>query len=304
MISENISIDEKAIYKNILTSLQDEYNLVYVGPDDAIPLETIQKCLDEKSYFPLIEKDFYGDSIFFNAKNIIEELLAKTELTEVQKILFRTTDEYCALNNAVRELDTSYPDIKALEQTDIHTYLRFHSNYDCWLPIWEQGGLQGQGTALAGIMAALSLNPWKVKQAAQKAGIETFGPWKNLTIRNDHELVDYDKFIKVLINTPNYGNWSFFGKVDGETLFDGNFDVEKLTIPAGTLCCMFNWWNGGGSLDFCETLRPVGVKELRRKLAPYHDDLKLVVDTKHKNDYGYTPYGVYGQWVSNDKMLI
>jgi len=303
MAKKTIEIDEKAVYEKLLGELEDTYTLCHVDYRDEIPAKTVQECLDKGSSDVLFDEDLWEDSRIFYADQIITDMMEKEGYDPDQIKLFKGTGEYLDLRCEIESRDDSTPERDACRNTAMHAYVRFHSNYDCWLPMWEQGGIQARGTALAGIMAALSLNPWMVKQAAARRGIETFGPFRNLRSRNGNELVDYDKFIRVLCETPNYGNWSFFGKVDLEALLDNGFRPDGMTIPAGTTCAMFNWWNGGGSLDFCKTLRPVTVKELRRRLAPYHDDLKVVIDEKYNDNYGYTPCNVYGGHVSSDECL-
>lgn len=302
MITKTIIIDEKEIFEKIFSKLDKKYNLVYISYDDEIPAELMQKCIDEKSIYPMTEQDPYDDYYGYYAKEILNELLKK-ELAQDEIDLFRDTEEYLELINEIESRDESTPVRDLIKTNYVSAYLRFHSNYDCWLPIWEQGGIQCWGTALAGILAALSLNPKKVKEAAMRRGIETFGPFRNLPSREGKEVVDYDDFINVLCEMPNYGNWSFFGRLQGSELLDAEFDYENMTIPKGTTCGMFNWWNGSGSLDFCETLRDVNVKDIIKRLAMYKDCLKLVVDDKIKSNTGYCPTEVYGSPVSSHQIL-
>ncbi len=302
MITKTIIIDEKEIFERILSKLDKKYDLVNISYDDEISAELMQKCIDEKSIYPMTEQDPYEDCYYYYAKEILNGLL-KEELTRDEIELFPDTNEYLELINEIESRDESTPVRDLLKANYVGAYLRFHSNYDCWLPIWEQGGIQCRGTALAGILAALSLNPKKVKEAALRRGIETFGPFRDLPSREGKEVVDYDDFINVLCEMPNYGNWSFFGRLQGSELLDAEFNYEDMTIPKGTTCGMFNWWDGGGSLDFCETLRDVNVKDIIKRQATYNDCLKLVVDDKIKSNTGYYPTEVYGSPVSSHQIL-
>lgn len=194
----------------------------------------------------------------------------------------------------------------------IPAYLRLHSNYDCWMRTSE---LRSRGTALCGIMAALSLNPWKVKQAANRRGVSVSGPWPNLQSRNDKELVDYNEFIECLLNRPCYGNWCFFGmypsvrtddglkKIPDDGFFESLVKSNAVAIPKGTVCGMFDWWNGSGSLSFCKTLHDVSVQELRWRIKPYHDGMRIVPDGAH-NHLGYTPHEVYHGYLSEELFLV
>ena len=302
MITKTVTVDEKAVFDTLLPMLDERYELCYVDYRDELPSKTIQECLDKRSSSPLYEEDYWAESKDYYAKEEIRRLMEKAGFTDDQFSLFQGSDEYWNLVWEIQGRDHSTPVKDTANQTRMHAYLRFHSNYDCWLPLWEQGGIQVEGTALGGILAALSLNPRKVKEAAVRKGVTTIGAFRNIPSREGKELVDYDLFVRVLCETPNYGNWSFFGTLDLARLLEEDFDPDEMLIPNDTTCCMFNWWNGGGSLDFCHTLRPVSVKELRKRLAPYSDGLKIIVDEGRGNG-GYTPCEVYGQHLSNEICL-
>ena len=303
MTTKTVTIDEEKMYETIYALLDKTYTLVWVDYRDEMPVSMVQACLEKKSLEPLYEEDYWWESRYHAAVHELDELLG-SRYTEDEIALFRTTSEYDDLRQEIQSRDDSEPELELFRRTMAGAYIRFHSNYDCWLPIWEQGGIQARGTALTGIMAALSLNPSKVKEAAVRRGITVIGPFRNVPSREGKELVDYDRFINVLCETPNYGNWSFFGQIDLGQLVDAGFDIDRMTIPSGTTSAMYNWWNGGGSLDFCETLRPVKVGELRRRLARTLDDLKLVLDDKSLKDHGYVPSDVYGGAVSKEVLLV
>ena len=297
-----MTVDEKAVFNTLLPMLDEHYVLCYVDYRDELPCQTVQECLDKRSSTPLYEEDFWSENQNYYANEEVRRLMEQAGFTEEQFHLFQGSDEYWDLMCEIQCRDRSTPVKDTANQTRMHAYLRFHSNYDCWLPIWEQGGIRVEGTALGGILAALSLNPRKVKEAAVRKGVTTIGAFRNIPSREGKELVDYDLFVRVLCETPNYGNWSFFGTLDLAKLLEEDFNPDEMLIPSDTTCCMFNWWNGGGSLDFCHTLRPVSVKELRKRLAPYSDGLKIIVDEGRGNG-GYTPCEVYGSHLSNEVCL-
>lgn len=302
MITKSVTIDEEKLFKDIYDSLEQTYTLVYIDYRDELTAELIQKCLESKSLEPLYEEDVYGEARYHNAVFALDELL-KEKYTQEEINLFKTTDEYDNLRIEIESRDESNPEKELFEKTRISAYIRFHSNYDCWLPVWEEGGIRAGESALDGIMAALSLNPKRVKEAAIRNGLNTHGTFRDILRREGKELVDYDKFIRVLCETPNYGNWSFFGRLELNEVLKAKFDIDSMTIPKGTTGAMFNWWNGGGSLDFCETLRDVTVGELKKRLERYSDDLRLVIDDHQNKDHGYKPSEVYGGEVSSDILL-
>lgn len=303
-MTKTITIDEKEMLEKLLKNLDPTYTLAHINYDDEVPAPLIQKCIDKKSLDPLYEKDYWGEARHYNIEETIKRELSSFGYTKEEIELFLTTAEADQARDEILNRDDSDPEMDCLKQgRDIYAYLRFHSNYDCWCALYDNQ-LQTQGTALTAVLAALSLNPWKVKQAANRAGLDTIGPFKNISSRNDKEVVDYDDFIKDLVECPNYGNWSFFGRLDMNLMNLNNFDVKSLTIPAGTDCGMYNWWNGGGSLHFCKTIRPVKVKDIIRALGIYKDDVKLVVDAKSNKEYGYVPTDVYGAYYINKENLF
>lgn len=206
MITKSITIDEEKIFKNILSKLDDRYTLAFASYDDSFNAEQIQECIIKKSVIPLYDGNYWLEVKEDRAKSEIESLLKKENLDKDQIELFKTTQQMYDLIDEVLYRDESNPETEALKNTRLDGYLRFYSNYDCWLPIYELGGIQAENTALAGIMAALSLNPVKVKAAAYEKGIKAFGRFRNIPHREGNEVVDYDEFIASLAETPCYGN--------------------------------------------------------------------------------------------------
>lgn len=301
-MEKNIKIDEKAVYEAVRAKLDKEYDLVYIDYRDEIPASLVQECLNRKEVYPLTEKDVYSESREYSTRYIIDELLKTEGLDKDQIELFRFSEEYDQLRADIQDRDVSTPEKDLLARSQVHGYLFLNSNYDCWIDIYDQGGLYFEG-ALQGILSVLSLNPRKVKEEAVRQGVAVHGRWPDYTRREGREVVAYDKFVNCLFETPGYGNWCFFGVFDGETLWDNNFDTDGMTITKGTTCAMFNSWNGGGSLTFCETLRDLPLEEVRRKQERYSDGYRVLVDEASVRDNGYTPGSVYGQHLSNDIFL-
>lgn len=304
MLTKTTTIDEKKIYDEIIASLDKTYSLCWVDYRDDVPPTFIQRCLDEKDDSPLFEENLYSEARQYYARKEAEAALERIVKDEDERELFMSTDLFYEIIYEIESRDDSTPEKDALKNTITNGYIRLHSNYDCWLPIWEQGGIQAEGTALGGIMAALSLNPHKVKEAAARREITVIGRFRNIVSREGKEVVGYDDFINVLCECGNYGNWAFFGRFDFNDMLTANFDTDSLVIPKGTTCGMFNWWNGAGSLDFCRTIRPLPVSELKRRQARWKDDVKVIVDSRdNKDKSGYVPSEVYGGTISSDTLL-
>lgn len=302
-MEKNIKIDEKAVYEAVHAKLDKEYDLVNIDYRDEIPAKLVQECLDRKEVYPLTEKDIYSESREYSTRNVIDELLKAEGLDKDQIELFRFSEEYDQLRADIQDRDRSCPEKDLVVRSSIHGYVQFQSNYDCHIDIYDQGGLWYADTAMAGLLSVLSLNPRKVKDEALRQGVAVHGRWPDLRSREGKEVVKYDQFVECLRETPNYGNWCFFGVFDGEALWNNRFDTDGMTITKGTTCAMFNSWNGGGSLAFCETLRDLPLSEVRRKQIDYMDTYLVLVDEVGVKQCGYTPRDVYGGTLSDDVFL-
>ena len=304
-MEKHVIINEQEMFDKIYSMLDENYTLVYVDYRDEIPNTTISECLEKGSRDPLLEKDYYYDTRYYSAKDELKQIVMKTvnnPYTPDQVELFMESDQWRDLIFEIMSRDDSTPEKDAFSHTRTHARVVLHSNYDCWIPLWETAGLQLQGTALNGLIAVLCLNPAKVKASAVKRGIACHGTWRDIRSRNGKEVVDYDDFIDVLIECPNYGLWTFFGTFDNDTLWESDFKTSDMMITNDTLCTMYNSWNGGGSLSQVRTKRAVTLKELLRRGSPYFDGIKVEVDEKNCCN-GYSSAEVYGEPLSNEIML-
>lgn len=289
--------------------LEDEYHLVYTDYNDELPVDVFKKCLEKGSLFPLTEDGVYDEArAYASAYEANEILTLQFDLTKEEKDIFRNTDEFDQIRLTIEERDKSFPEKEVWMKARIHGLLQLHSNYDCWIDIWDAGGLYGDDNALTGLMAVLSLNPRKVKEEALRQGVACHGRWTDRKSRDGKEVVKYDAFIKSLRECPNYGNWAFFGTFDMEAMWDVLRDPKKsdseLTVPTDTLCGMFNAWNGGGTLHMIRTIRPLPLKDIARIQKRYADGYRIRIDEAGEKDGGYTPLSVYGQHVSEDEFLV
>lgn len=298
-----IKIDEKAVYESVVAKLDSKYELTCIDYRDEVPVSLFQRALKEKSVTPFTEEDVYAESREYGTAYVIKELLEEEGLNENQIELFKQSKEYDFLRCEIQDRDISCPEEELIERSKVHGYVFFNSNYDCWIDLYDQGGLWYEGTALMGLLSVLSLNPRKVKEEAVRQGVAVHGRWPAYPKREGKEVVDYEQFVRCLRETPNYGNWCFFGVFDGSVLWEHDFDTTDLSIPKGTTCCMFNSWNGGGSLRFCKTLRALPLKEIESKQKAYIDGYRILVDETDVRDNGYTPTSVYGGHLSEDILL-
>ena len=292
----------EAMYNDLLTKLEKTYSLCYVDQSDYVSPKTVKKCIDEQSPATIFDDDPFFEMRRYSAREELEKVIGMSDYDQALVDKFRMSNDYMNLVAEIEDRDDSHPERTVFERSKCHVRITLHSNYDCWLPLWETGSLYFDDTAMKGLLAVLCLNPAKVKKEAIRQGLECEGRWPNIRTREGNEIVSYKDFINNLYECPNYGLWSFFGTFDMKALWKKDFNTDGMTIPKDTVCFMFNSWNGGGSCAQARTLRDVTIKELIRRGAPYHDTTRVYVDERGCSD-GYTSRQVYGPFLSDEIAL-
>lgn len=288
----------------LTAALDDSYELGYVDYRDEYDAKTVEKCIQAKDLSPLYEDDAWDEATYQSAREIAKSVLADSDFDEEDQERFLDDELFIELVQEIEGRNSSTPERRCFLQTTVHGRLTVHSNYDCWVPPYDAGCLYSKESLLWGLMAELCLNPKKVKEEVLRVwDVRIEGPWPDIKSRNGKEVVSYKDFVKVLFECPNYGVWTFLGAFDMQALLDDGFDAEKMLIPKGTTCTMYNSWNGGGSCAFTKTLRDLPVRELIRRAAPYQDSVRLYVDEKGCGS-GYASNEVYGAHPSQDNFLI
>lgn len=287
----------KTNYEKAVEALDESYDLVWTDCQDEIPAKMVEQCLEKKELTPLFEECYFMDAQYDSAKQVVDDLLERTgiELDDEDR------DD---LRLAVEERDTSAPEKECWMRSDVNGRISMFSNYDCWVPPYDSGALS-MDSYLRTAMTLLCLNPAKVKKAAlEHGGMSCEGRWPDYKSRNGKEVVSYEGFIKCLAESCSYGIWTFFGKMNMEYLWEHNMNTDDIVIPKGTVCTMFNSWNGGGSLDQTETIRDVSLKELNghRGMSEY-DYCRLEVDERDCCS-GYSSGEVYGVSGMSEDILF
>lgn len=305
-MEKHIVINEKEMYERFLASLDNSYTLYYVGREEEYTPRIVQECLKERSKEPLCEADWFYDTRRHYAVDELQRLMFRfvnNPWTAEQMEFFKESDEYGMLIDEILDRDDSTPEMDCWNKTRVHLRLTLNSNYDCWIPPYDSGGLRAKDDALEGMMKALSLNPRKVKAAAVKKGFDCLGVWPNLPMREGKEIVSYEGFVECLSECPSYGLWTFFGLADMKALWDADMEPEKLVIPKGTTCTLFNSWNGGGSCAETKTIRDTSIAQLNAAAKTQYDKVSLCVDENDIRDHGYPSISVYGGYLSNEPIL-
>ena len=291
-MKKDIEIEEKKIFTESQSQLEEKYHLVYLsGYDDVIPAELIDRCIKKKSNDALFEEDWYCDARRASAAWHACQLPALKKLNEDELDLFKTSDEWQDLLMLIEERDYSNPEKDAAGQTRYNARVVLLSNYDCWVPAYDAGGVRAMEDALGDTMRFLSLNPAKVKRTIGDS-LNCIGHWPDYKNREGKEVIDYQDFADVLINACGYGLWSFFGRLDIPMMMERQFKPDDLIIPKGTECTMYNWWNGSGSLAFAKTIRDVSFKELKKRSKNKYTRPELQGDEIY-GDFGYPAKDVY-----------
>ena len=198
------------MYRELFRNLEENYELCYVDHRDQIKPQAIAKCLEKKSTLDLDLSGYFSEIRRISAVEELETLIRVSGYPEPDITAFRHTQEYDDLLTEIEYRDVSQPVRDTFVQSTCHMRVTLHSNYDCWLPLWETRSLYLEDSALKGILAALCLNPAKVKLEALRQGVACEGRWPDIPSREGKEIVSYEGFIENLIECPNYGLWSFF----------------------------------------------------------------------------------------------
>lgn len=159
-----------------------------------------------------------------------------------------------------------------------------------------------KNTPLPGLCKALSLNPKLLRAELDACGIPTVGHWPDVPSREGAELVSYKELAKVIDNCPDYAVWSFFGTMDVK-LVNSSLPgcLARAVIPKGTVCTLFNDWEGGGSLNKMETIRDIPLTELRKRQKRYDDKVSIMIE--EDSEPFYSSYQVYNRWLSEKPLF-
>lgn len=293
----------KEMYRELHDNLEESYTLCCVDGQSEVSPKTVSTCIKEKNAYELYDNHYFFEQRRGSAIEHLDSLISVSGYPESLVKQFKYSDQYYQLIEEIEDRDCSQPEKELFTHTTCHVRIELHSNYDCWLPLWETRSLYLEDSALKGLLAVLCLNPAKVKQEALRQGIACDGRWPNIRSREGKEIVGYKDFITNLIECPNYGLWSFFGTIDMEALWDAQFETKDMTIPKDTACFMYNSWNGGGSCAIAHTLRDVTINELKQRSARYLDCPMVCVDERHC-ETGYSSDQVYGEHQAQQPALV
>lgn len=190
-----------------------------------------------------------------------------------------------------------------MNQNIIHARISLISNYDCLAPQWSLPVYSFGGTPLPGLCHTLSLNPKLLKMQLDSRGIPTVGRWPDVPSREGNELVSYEEIAAVIDHCPNYAGWTFFGTMDRRLIESPRAgSLAGAIIPEGTLCTLFNEWDGGGSLYKTKTIRDIPLVELRKRQKKYKDMMNIVSEEDEKK-YCYSSFNVYHEWLSEEPLV-
>lgn len=296
----------KTIYETIHAQLKSDYYLCYIDYRDKVGADIVAECLENKSLYALTEADYWAEYQYEVAQTELDNL-GLSIYTEKEWRMFKEEGEdyYNELLDTIRANDSSFPEKDCWMQTRVNGRVLLFSNYDCWVPPYDAGGLDAFHDYLETAMRVLCLNPKKVKEVCSE-WTTCRGRWPNYHWRDGKEVVSYEGFSKILRESCSYGLLCFCGSMNMRYLWENIDKQDELVIPKGTTVTMFNHWNGGGSMAECETIRYVSLGEMNRNAkrgnGTKYDFVKLEVDEKGCCR-GYSMGEVYGGSLSDRDLF-
>ena len=297
----------RTIYEAIHAQLKNDYNLCYIDYRDSVSAKIVAECIERKSLDALTEEDCWVQQQYDAAVSELDYIgLSMYSKWEWERFKEEGSEYYDELLDTIRCNDSSFPEKDCWMQTRVNGRVLLFSNYDCWVPPYDAGGLDAFHDYLETAMRVLCLNPKKVKEVCSEWTI-CRGRWPNYPWRDGKEVVSYEGFSKILRESCSYGLLCFVGKMNMSELWDKIDKQDELVIPKGTTVTMFNHWNGGGSMDDCKTLRDVSLGEMNRRAqkclaGTEYDFVELEVDERGCCR-GYSTREVYGGNLSDDDLF-
>lgn len=240
-------------------------------------LGTIQKCLDKKNSDLLNElMNEIKDEIFYHCE------YEEENESEVLKEVEAEGDEYIKNTN------------------EIPIRISIHSKYDMKNSQWfeNQRGYSYKDNYLKNMIDVLNLNPYKVGELLKEKEYKVIDNFTNLKEREGEEKVDYEDFITELENDSCGGCLTFLGYISLEDLIEKDFKINKITIPTGCSCGIFNSFAGGGSLMEIETTKEIVLEN--------NDDINFQITIDNEQDrYSFQRvYGIIKSYYFNKTLII
>jgi len=265
-------------------------------------MEIISKCFDKKSADPLVElidemlMDSEWDSVEYYIKELKQDLCRHYDIDddEAQEIIDEYEDN---IKDYLYGVDDSTPVRELIRNTDdVAVRVTLYSNYDCinshHFESYSCGGYTYKDSYFGDVVDVLNLNPRRVKELLNKHGVNAIGNFPNYKWRDGKEYISYEHFFQELENSCcGANNLVFIGTIDLEQAYINDFNITKITIPAGNTCGFYSSFQGGGSTLEAKLLRPMTIELGKpRKNRTEYDCLKLVLDS----DDGYSIDDCYG----------
>lgn len=284
------------IIDTVLNLMDKSYTLVYIDYSMNLnnSLETITECIKVKSASPLYDhiNDWLSDTEYEAVDENIGGLKDKcieqgyTD-AEVEQFFDEHSD---TIREEIYKRDDSNMVSQLLRNTaKIPVRVVMHSNYDCINSHYFEGTYCYHESYFGAMVDALNLNPSKVAETFEGAGLNCEGDFPDKSERNGNELVSYHQLAVEISNSVSpANNLTFIAMVDVEQLHDREFEITEVTLPKGNVCGLYSSVYGGGSILEMELLRDITLK-LNEKEYDYY---ALEIDTN--SDYGYSIKSTYG----------
>lgn len=178
--------------------------------------------------------------------------------------------------------------------------ISIHSNWDMINSHWFENrcGYSYKDNYLKTIIDLLNLNPYKVGEILKDNEYNVINNFTNLKEREGEEKISYEVFITELENNCCGGNLTFLCYVSLEDLIEKDFKINKITIPTGCNCGIFNSFVGGGSLMEIKTKKEI-VLENNNDIT-----FQLNIDDKKDSSSFSNVYGIIESYYFNNYLKL
>jgi hypothetical protein len=240
-------------------------------------LDVIQNCLEEKN------------------SNSLNDLLVEIRYNIFFSCEYEEDNED-KLWEEVEEEIKEY--IKGTNEIPIRVSI--HSNWDMLNSQWleNQSGYSYKDNYLKTMIDVLNLNPYKVGELLKEKEYKVIDNFTNLKEREGEEKISYEEFITELENDSCGGCLTFLGYISLEDLIEKEFKINKITIPTGCSCGIFNSFAGGGSLMEIKTTKEIVLEN--------NDDINFQITIDNEQDrYSFQRiYGIIKSYYFNKTLII
>ncbi len=296
MSTKNIEELTEEIKEKLIDFVKNSTQEIYWDYRDSLSKEQYKdlfkaKTLEEfKNNLNDLECELWENCI--EETNRIEDYLIENAMSE-SNISEDLQDEVRELLQEYFNIDLNEKDL--YKNTSLNMVLTLYSNYDCLNSNWleSQSGYSYKESYFGDLLDTLNINPQTFKKRVKELGyFPVAGKFPNYKYRDGKEVVSIDSLIRELENTSSGANLLTFivetTLDEAIEMFEKYLDSKYVSIKKGTMCGLFDSFNGGGSVLELKVVN--GQRKIKLKKDEYtHLTLNVEEGVHH-----YTIDKVYG----------